>query len=204
VGSIKVVAADDDHRHPVAPGIIDRHRGVLQADGAVAQRDQRLAGDLEVAVRHADRRFLVRAGEVFRHLVAAVVDQRLVDGAEAGGTVRGQYLMSSVLITSTMKSEPATPPIRGSSFGVAVSAAATCILGGSADGRRGGSAFGKVAGVAPFATGGVTAVAAPATATPARNLRRFTSGRGSFRAMELSLDGQARPPLRATPADSTC
>jgi hypothetical protein len=40
----------------------------------------------------------------------------------------------------------------------------------------------------------VTAVAAPATATPARNLRRFTSGRGSFRAMELSLDGHARPP----------
>src|SRR6478609_8372760 len=81
----------------------------------------------------------------------------------------GQYLMSSVLITSTMKSEPATPPIRGNSFGVAVSAAATCIWGGSA-------------------------VAAPATATPARNLRRFTSGRGSFRAMELSLDGHAPPP----------
>ena len=53
---------------------------------------------------------------------------------------------------------------------------------------------GMVAGVAPFATGGVTAVAAPATATPARNLRRFTSGRGSFRAMELSLDGHAPPP----------
>jgi hypothetical protein len=91
-----------------------------------------------------------------------------------------------------MKSDPGTPPIRGSSFGVAVSAAATCILGGSADGRRGGSALGEVAGVAAFATGGVTAVAAPATATPARNLRRFTSGRGSFRAMELSLDRQAR------------
>src|SRR6267154_3830724 len=104
----------------------------------------------------------------------------------------GQYLMSSVLITSTMKSEPGTPPIRGSSFGVPVSAAATCILGGSADGRRRGSALGEVAGVAAFATGGVTAVAAPATATPARNLRRFTSGRGSLRAMELSLDRQAR------------
>jgi hypothetical protein len=34
-------------------------------------------------------------------------------------------------------------------------------------------------------------------------LRRFTSGRGSFRAMELSLDGRARPPAAATPADST-
>src|SRR5271166_6017393 len=34
----------------------------------------------------------------------------------------GRYLMSSVLMTSTMKSEPATPPMRGNSFGVAVSA----------------------------------------------------------------------------------
>ena len=89
MGGVEVVAADHDDRHPVAPGIVDAHGGVLQADGAVAQRHQRLAGDLEVAVRHADRGFLVRAGEVFRHLVAAVVDQRLVDGAEAGGAVRG-------------------------------------------------------------------------------------------------------------------
>src|SRR5882757_7661550 len=50
----------------------------------------------------------------------------------------GRYLMSSVLITSTMKSEPATPPIRGNSFGVPVSAAATCIEGGSAEGRGAG------------------------------------------------------------------
>src|SRR3954462_12782057 len=106
----------------------------------------------------------------------------------------GQYLMSSVLITSTRKSEPATPPTRGNSFGVAVSAAATCILGGSADGRRGGSAFGKVAGAAPSAPGGGPAGGAPPPPTPARNLRRFTSGRGSFRAMELSLDGHAPPP----------
>src|SRR5882724_1555954 len=101
----------------------------------------------------------------------------------------GRYLMSSVLMTSTMKSEPATPPIRGSSFGIPVSAAATCIEGGSADGSRAGAAPGVVAA---FATGGVTAVAAPATATPAKNLRRLTSGRGSFRAesfriLELSL-----------------
>jgi len=56
---------------------------MLQADRAMAKRHQRLAGDLEIAVRHADRGFLVRASEKFRHLVAAVIDQRLVDGAEA-------------------------------------------------------------------------------------------------------------------------
>src|SRR6266849_4003715 len=96
---------------------------------------------------------------------------------EAG--LDGRYLISSVLMTSTMKSEPGTPPIRGSSFGVAVSAAATCMVGGNAEGRRGGA----LAVVAAFAAAGVTAVAAPATATPARNLRRLTSGRGCFRAM---------------------
>src|SRR5713226_6400633 len=90
----------------------------------------------------------------------------------------GRYLMSSFLMTSTMKSEPGTPPIRGNSFGVPVSAAATCIEGGSADGTRAGAAVGVVAVVAALATGAVTAVAAPATATPARNLRRLTSGRG--------------------------
>src|SRR5262249_27839493 len=99
----------------------------------------------------------------------------------------GRYLMSSVLMTSTMKSDPATPPMRGSSFGVPVSAAATCIEGGSADGRGADGASGDVVDVAPSATGAVTAVAAPATATPARNLRRLTSGRGSLRFMEFSL-----------------
>src|SRR5882757_10720609 len=99
----------------------------------------------------------------------------------------GRYLMSSVLMTSTMKSEPATPPIRGNSFGMPVSAAATCIDGGSAEGRGAGAALGVVASVAAFAAGDVTAVAAPATATPARNLRRLTSGRRWSRFMGFSL-----------------
>src|SRR5262249_37967758 len=72
--------------------------------------------------------------------------------------------MSSVLITSTMKSEPGLPGTRGSSPGGCVSAAAICIVGASAEGTRG-------AGSAAFATG-VTAVAAPAATTPVRNLRR--------------------------------
>ena len=43
----------------------------------------RLAFDLEVAVRHGDRRLLVAAGDELRRRVAAVVDERLVDAAEA-------------------------------------------------------------------------------------------------------------------------
>src|SRR5262249_49038321 len=98
---------------------------------------------------------------------------------EAG--LDGRYLISRVLMTSTMKSEPGTPPMRGSSFGVAVSATATCMVGGSAEGRRGALTDPSVAGA--FAAGGASAVVAPATAAPARNLRRLTSGRGCFRAM---------------------
>src|SRR6185295_11640765 len=101
----------------------------------------------------------------------------------------GAYLMSSVLITSTMKSEPALPPIRASSLpGVAVSVAMVWNDGGSADGSRG-----ALTGTALAASGAVTAVAAPATATPARNLRRLTSDR-SFRAMVFSQYSHARRP----------
>jgi hypothetical protein len=80
-------------------------------------------------------------------------------------------------MTSTMKSEPGTPAMRDftSSVGVPLSAAATCIVGGNADGRRPGAAPGALAPVALLAAGGVTAVAVPAIATPARKLRRLTS-----------------------------
>src|SRR5712691_11736652 len=87
----------------------------------------------------------------------------------------GQYLMSSVLMTSTMKSEPGTPGTRASSRGVPVSAAATFIDGRRADGARG-------AGV------DVSAVAAPAATTPLRNPRRSTCGPEVLRAMAISFD----------------
>src|SRR6266511_1038381 len=100
---------------------------------------------------------------------------------EAG--LDGRYLISRVLMTSTMKSEPGTPPMRelDSSFGVPLSAAAICIVGGSAEGRRGAALVDAVVA----ACAGGTAVAAPATATPARNLRRLTSGCGCFRLIKL-------------------
>src|SRR5262249_18222573 len=113
----------------------------------------------------------------------------------------GRYLMSRVLMTSTMKSEPGTPPIRGSSFGVAVSATATCMVGGSAEGRRGALADASVA--AELATGGPSAVVAPATAAPAKNLRRLTSGRGCFRAMGFLPCSVTRSALRLAPARSS-
>ena len=85
-------------------------------------------------------------------------------------------------MTSTMKSEPSGRVARTSSFGVPVSAAATTAEGGNADGSAAGAALGDVAETAALATlcDGATALAAPATATPVRNLRRSTAGRGSF------------------------
>ena len=61
-------------------------------------------------------------------------------------------------MTSTMKSEPATPPIRVASLcGVPVSAAIVCAVGGSADGSaRGGGAggAGRVRGLRRDGAGG--------------------------------------------------
>src|SRR5260370_24375055 len=91
----------------------------------------------------------------------------------------GRYLISRVLMTSTMKSEPGTPPIRGSSFGVAVSAIATCMVVGSADGRRGAVMDASVAAAA-FAAGGAGAGVSPTAPAPARKLRPLTPGRGWF------------------------
>src|SRR2546430_5817263 len=116
---------------------------------------------------------------------------------EAG--LDGRYSISRVLMTSTMKSDPSDPCARGSSFGIVDSAAATAAEGGSTDGRGADAPTDDVAAAVPF--GGVTALAAPATATPARNLRRFTLGCVSSRAIVGSLlmpganavNGAARP-----------
>src|SRR3954466_14745004 len=79
--------------------------------------------------------------------------------------------MPSVLMTSTMKSDPGVPPMRlgAISPGVCVSAAATRALGGSADGAR---VFWASSSSAPRDRGGAMALAALAATNPVRNLRR--------------------------------
>src|ERR1700690_738975 len=92
------------------------------------------------------------------------------------------------LMTSTMKSEPARPPSGESTFGSSVSAAICCAVGRRADGILAAAP----GGVAASADGAATVLAAPATATPARNFRRLTSGCGLFRAISfLPLHGHA-------------
>jgi hypothetical protein len=86
------IAAHDDDGHPVAPGVVHRHRGVLQANHAVANHGHRLALDLGVALRHMDRDFLVRTGQDFRPGVAAVIDDRFMKPAETRGAIHGEIV----------------------------------------------------------------------------------------------------------------
>src|SRR2546429_9478407 len=83
--------------------------------------------------------------------------------------------MPSVLMTSTMKSDPGLPPMRFVvSRGVSVSAAATCSVGLSAEGTRGAGA-----GSAARATGVLIAAAAGAGPAAAGPPPEFRIGRGA-------------------------
>ena len=74
--------ADDEDRHAVDIGVVDRHAGVQQPDQIVQDHRHRLAGGLGVAVRDLHGDLLVLA-QHHRRLVAAVIDQRIVQAAEA-------------------------------------------------------------------------------------------------------------------------
>jgi hypothetical protein len=76
------IAAQDDHRHAIAPGVVDRHGGVLQADDAVTRHCHRPAGHFGVALRYVDGDVLVHAGENFRFVVG-VIDGGFVQAAVA-------------------------------------------------------------------------------------------------------------------------
>jgi len=110
------VADHDEGRGAVAPRIVHGHRGMLQADGAVAQSGGRFAGDLEIAMAHRDRGFLMHAGDEFRLLVAAVIDDRFMDAAAGGGRVREHEIDLDDFRTSTMKSDPAGVRLRPASL----------------------------------------------------------------------------------------
>ena len=74
---------DDQHGHAVAPGVVDRHGRVHQADVAVQRDGHRPPGHLGVAVRDRDRVLLVQADEHPRIAVAVVVHQAVVQPAVA-------------------------------------------------------------------------------------------------------------------------
>ncbi len=85
------IARKNQHGNAVAVGIVDSHRRMLGANRAVHHRRHRLAGDLRIAMRHADRHFLVQAGQPFRPLVLPIVDEAFLQATKrrtrAGGHV---------------------------------------------------------------------------------------------------------------------
>ena len=75
-------AAQQNDRNAVAPGVVDGHDCVLQADHVVQNGDHRLAGGARVTVSDGHRDFLVHAFQVFRVLVAQIIHQRIVNAAK--------------------------------------------------------------------------------------------------------------------------
>ena len=75
--------AEDHDRHPVAPGVEDRHRRVHQADIGMHRHRQRLAGDLRVTLGDCHRVFFVQAEQHLRRAIAQIVDQAVMQSAEA-------------------------------------------------------------------------------------------------------------------------
>jgi hypothetical protein len=72
--SLHDVAADHENWHAVAPGVVDRHRRVLQADRAVTGHRNRRACDLGVALTDMHSDVLVHASDNFRLIVAVIED----------------------------------------------------------------------------------------------------------------------------------
>ncbi len=82
--------AEDQHRHAIAPGVEDRHRGVHQPDVRMDDRAHQLAGGARIAMGERDRGLLVQAKQHLRPLVAEVVDDAVVKAAIARARVQRQ------------------------------------------------------------------------------------------------------------------
>ena len=74
---------DDQHRHAITPRVEDGHRRVEQSDIGMHGDGHRSARYLGVAVRDRYRMLLVQAQQHLRVVVAEVVDEAVVQAAEA-------------------------------------------------------------------------------------------------------------------------
>ena len=78
--------AHDEDRRAIDVGVVDRHLGVQQPDQIVQDHRHRAAGRPGIAMRDLDRCLLVLTEQHLR-LVAAVVDQGVVQPTKAGAGV---------------------------------------------------------------------------------------------------------------------
>ncbi len=160
------IAGEEQHRNAVAIGVVDRHRGMLRADSAVHDRGHRLAGDLGIAMRHSDRHFLVQAGQPFRFLVGAVIDETFLQGAECRAGAGGHVV--DVQCFADVDHEIGAGLLRRQPFDLRRMPALLDLIGCGGCGRV---AFG---GLGSLRTGvfGAAIVAPPAATIPFRNRRR--------------------------------
>ncbi len=93
-GGISDIAGDDEDWRLVAISVVDRHGGVLDADGSVRADQRGLAFDLGVAVGGRRRALFVRKGDELGIAVAAVIDHRFVNAAETRSG-RGEQVFES-------------------------------------------------------------------------------------------------------------
>src|SRR5262249_57613366 len=86
------VSDNDEYGHTSAIRVVDRHRCMLQTASTVSKHTKRLSFDFRVPVSHSNRGFLMTASDELRLLVAAIVDDGLVQRAEAGPWVGADIL----------------------------------------------------------------------------------------------------------------
>ena len=79
----RACAPEHQHRHAVAPGIEDRHGGMLQADDVVRDGHHRAAGRLGIAMRDRHGDLFVAALDHLRLAIAAVVHDRVMQATKA-------------------------------------------------------------------------------------------------------------------------
>ncbi len=96
---IRVVAGDHQHRHSVIVSLINRHRRVLNSNGAVQQRQHRLAFGLGITVSHGHRRFFMESGDELRHLIGriTVIDEGFLQAFETRSRIGGHVFDSEPL-----------------------------------------------------------------------------------------------------------
>ena len=158
------VADDDIDRHAIAPGIVERHGGVMQANRPMREDAERLSFDFVITMAHRDRDFLMRAGEEFGILVAAIIDWDSCRPRKLEAGFAAMYSKPRLFRQSIMKSLPLLPSVRTSSAG---GGAVSATLFGSGTGLRA-----PAAGTWATAFSGAVKAATPARPAPFKNPRR--------------------------------
>ena len=85
-------ATEHHDRHAVDVSVEDRHAGMLQADHVVGDGDHRFVFRLGVTVSHSNGDFFMMAEDHFRHVIAAVVNDGIVNAAKSRARIKSCIL----------------------------------------------------------------------------------------------------------------